>query len=245
MIKSLSIIIPFFNEKERVKSSLIEIKKFIKKNRKIKIEVLLVDDGSTDNTKEKILSIFKKLKVNKKNFQILILPRNQGKGKSLQIGVSKMKNDWALTTDMDLSVPLEQLIQWSKRDFIHNKNEIYFGSRELEDSIVKTKTYRKILGIFFRFLSNLFLSVDLRDTQCGFKLYRKKHAKYIFSKMKSERFEHDLEIVLLAKKLNYEVIELPVEWEHRSGSKLNILVDPWKMFFGILKLWYKNVLTKR
>ena len=52
---------------------------------------------------------------------------------------------------MDLSVPLEQLIQWLKRDFIHNKNEIYFGSRELEDSIVKTKTYRKILGIFFRF----------------------------------------------------------------------------------------------
>ena len=68
MIKSLSIIIPFFNEKERVKSSLIEIKKFIKKNRKIKIEVILIDDGSVDNTKDVILSIIKKLKINKKKF---------------------------------------------------------------------------------------------------------------------------------------------------------------------------------
>ena len=156
-----------------------------------------------------------------------------------------MKKEWALTTDMDLSVPLEQLTQWIKRDFLIKENEIYFGSRELEDSIVRTKAYRKVLGIFFRFLSNLFLNIDLKDTQCGFKLYRKKDAKRIFSKMKSQRFEHDLEIILIAKKLNYEIIELPVEWEHRSGSKLNIFIDPWKMLYGILELWYANILTKR
>ncbi len=246
MIKSLSIIIPFYNEKERIQSSLIEIKNFIKKNRKIKIEVLFVNDGSTDETEKNIINFSKKIKLNSRNYRILKLVKNTGKGGALKFGVSKMKNNWALTTDMDLSVPLEQLIQWFNRDYINKSgNEIYFGSREMDDSIVKTKVYRKILGVFFRFFSNLFLNVDLKDSQCGFKLYKKEVAKKIFSKMKSLRFEHDLEIALIAKSYNYEVIELPVEWEHKPGSKLNIFYDPIKMFFGIIKIWYEKILTKR
>ena len=117
-------------------------------------------------------------------------------------------------------------------------NPDYFDQlpRELNDSIVITKFYRKFLGIFFRIFSNLLLDIKLRDTQCGFKLYKKKVAKKIFSNLASNGFEHDLEIVLLAKKNNLDIIELPVHWTHMPGSKLNIFTDPIKMLIGILQI---------
>ena len=89
--------------------------------------------------------------------------------------------------------------------------------------------------MFYKF----FLGINLKDTQCGFKLYKKDIAKKIFSSLQSKKFEHDLEIVLLAKKNNYSIIELPVEWIHKPGSKLHIIFDPIKMFFGIIKIWLK------
>ena len=141
---------------------------------------------------------------------------------------------------MDLSVDPSQLIIWQKKDLIGNNDIIFFGSREVEGSAVDTKLYRKILGSLFRVISQIFLGIRLRDTQCGFKLYKKKIAKKIFKVLKSEGFEHDLEIVMLAKKFKYQITELPVKWVHMSGSKLNIFIDPIKMFFGILKIRLQN-----
>ena len=119
----------------------------------------------------------------------------------------------------------------------------FFGSRELNDSTVITKFYRKFLGIFFRLFSNLILNIKIRDTQCGFKLYKKKVAKKIFSNLTSNGFEHDLEIVLLTKKNNLDIMELPIRWVHMPGSKLNIFSDPIKMLMGmfILKFRYLRV----
>ena len=127
-----------------------------------------------------------------------------------------------------------------KKDFINNTCDIYFGSRELDDSIVKSKFYRKFLGLFFRLFSKLFLGLDFRDTQCGFKLYKSIVAKKIFSSVYDKGFVHDVEVALISKKLEYKIKELPVKWTHKNDSKLNLLVDTLKMFIKLLFIKIKK-----
>ncbi len=240
MIKSLSIIIPFFNEGDRISENLYKVKKFLQKNKTINFEIIYVNDGSSDTSEEKVKEFKKKIKSKKSIIKLLNLRKNLGKGAALKYGVLKANNTWILTTDIDLSVSLNQFKNWDKKGYINPQaKEIYFGSRELKNSVVKTKFYRKVLGSFFRMFYKFFLNVNLKDTQCGFKLYKKDIAKKIFSSLQSKKFEHDLEIVLLAKKNDYSIVELPIKWVHKPGSKLHIIFDPIKMFFGIIKIWLK------
>ena len=238
MIKSLSIVIPFFNEAKRVNVSLKKIKKFIDSSKFKKIEVNFVNDGSTDKSPQIINEFIKK--ENRKNikYKIFELATNEGKGAAVKKGVLKSNCAWILTSDIDLSVDLNKFYL-GKKKLIVSKHKIYFGSRELKKSVVKSKFYRKFLGYFFRLFTLLFFGIDLKDSQCGFKLYEKSVAKYIFKNLKTKGFEHDIEIVTLAKNKNFKIIELPVHWRHVSGSKLNVFFDPIKMLFGIIKIRLK------
>lgn len=231
MIKSISFVIPFFNEKKRILNCLNEIKKF--QSQTIRTEFIFVNDGSYDGT-DLIIKKFKN-----KNIKIISYKKNMGKGFALKIGVLNAKYDWIITTDIDMSVPLKQIFIWIKKKFINKNCYIYFGSREHKDSIIKTAFHRKFLGIIFRIFIKFFLKIFIKDTQCGFKLYKKFIAKKIFKKLTMNKFEHDLEIVLNANKINKPIIELPVRWSHKKNSKLNIFVDPFKMFFGIILLRYR------
>lgn len=231
MIKSISIVIPFYNEKKRILSCLNQIKKF--KNKKIITEFILVDDGSIDGTD---LIIKKFLKKNYKKGRLIKNKKNMGKGYALKMGVLKSKNQWILTTDMDMSVPLKQILIWIKNKYLKKECSIYFGSREHNHSTVEAKLYRKILGIIFRILIKVLLKIKIKDTQCGYKLYKNTIGKKIFRKLTMNKFDHDLEIVLNAKNFNHSIIELPVKWSHKSSSKLNIFTDPLKMLYGIILL---------
>jgi dolichyl-phosphate beta-glucosyltransferase len=82
----------------------------------------------------------------------------------------------------------------------------------------------------------MLLKIKMYDTQCGYKLYKNKIAKKIFKKLKTNKFEHDLEIILNAKQFNYFIKELPVKWTHKPNSKLNIFTDSSKMLYGIILL---------
>ena len=238
MINSLSIIIPFYNEEKRISTCLTELDKFHKKNKK-KIEVIFVDDGSHDNSKYIIMKNYKKKKNKNFFFRLITYKKNRGKGFALKKGVLNAKFDWLLTTDVDFSVSLNQLNIWKKKNFLRKKKYIYFGSRQHMQSKVKTKILRKFLGVIFRYIIDYILNIKIKDTQCGFKLYKKNIAKKIFSSLSINGFEHDLEIVLLAKEKNFEIVELPVTWKHKEGSKINIYYDTIKMFFGVLILKLK------
>jgi dolichyl-phosphate beta-glucosyltransferase len=236
MINSLSIIFPIFNESQRLHFAIQDIKKFNKKNKIKKLEYIFVDDGSKDNSRE-ILGIF--IKRNKKrniNYKVLKIKNNRGKGNALKNGVKFCNNDWILTLDSDISVSISQINNWRKKNFLNKKNTIFFGSRNLHDSKMKYKLYRKILGVFFSFFIKFLFSINLKDTQCGFKLYRKKEAKLIFKNLKDKGFAHDIELILLAKKNNISISELPVNWTHRDNSKLNIFFDTFNMFYNLIKI---------
>ena len=240
MIKSVSIIFPVYNEALRLKSSFNHILSFLKKKNFFKIEIIFVDDGSNDSSYvliNKFIRDFKNLKRNNKiKIKIISSKNNSGKGSALKLGVKKAKYDWILTADIDMSVSLFQFSNWLKKKLINSKYFVYFGSRTHEKSVVKRKFFRNILGSIMRFLISIILNIKIKDTQCGYKLYKKKVAKLIFSKLKSYGFDHDLELVLLLKSKHIKIRELPVNWIHKNNSSLNILLDPIKMFIEIFKI---------
>ena len=241
MIKSLSIIFPVFNEELRLKSSFNHIISFLKKKKKFKVEIIFVDDGSQDNSYNLINKFIKSFKPNKKiEIKVVKLKINLGKGGALKLGVKYAKHNWILTTDIDMSVSLFQFIDWANKKLINEKYFVYFGSRRHEKSIVKKKVYRNMLGNIMRLLVFTILNVKIKDTQCGFKLYKKQVAKLIFSKLSRFGFDHDLEIVLLLKSKYIRIKELPVKWVHKNNSSLNILREPIKMFLGIFLLKFRN-----
>ena len=163
-----------------------------------------------------------------------------GKGSALKLGVEKAKHDWILTTDIDMSVSLFQFSNWMKKKLIHRKYFVYFGSRTHEKSIIKKNILRNVLGDIMRFFISTILNIKMKDTQCGYKLYKKAVAKLIFSKLKNYGFAHDLELVLLLKSKHTKIRELPVKWTHKNNSSLNILWDPVKMLVGIFLLKFRK-----
>ncbi len=238
MIKSLSIVFPIYNEETRLTSSFNHISSFLKTKKNFKIQMIFVDDGSRDNSVEmlqKFVKKYKKTKYNRKiQFLIIKSKINLGKGSALKLGVKKAKNEWILTTDIDMSVSLFQINEWIKKEMIKEKYSVYFATRSHENSVVKRDFLRKLLGDIGSFLISLILKINIKDTQCGYKLYKKKVGKFAFSKLKNLGFDHDIEIILHLMSKGIEIEELPVKWEHKNNSKVNVFLDPIRMFLGIV-----------
>jgi len=135
--------------------------------------------------------------------------------------------------DADMSVDLNQFNQWFKNKEIINNKTAYFGSRNHKKSQIKASIIRIFLGIFFRLLIRILFNIKLMDTQCGFKVFHKNYALKVFRKINSSRFAFDVELVIILKKNNIKIKELPLKWTHRNGSKLNILYDLPKMIYDI------------
>ena len=235
MVKKLNkieIIFPLYNEENRLHNLFESIKKFEKKKYFKNINFVFVNDGSSDNS----LELLKKNK--KKNFKIISYKKNMGKGYAIKKAIKSCSYEWILTIDVDLSVELNQIIKWSKKKEFY-KNKCYFGSRNHKKSKVKSILKRRIIGKIMHYLLKIFLKIKIRDTQCGFKLYNKSYAREIFTQLNTDGFAHDIELVLLLKKRNIEVIELPVSWQHHDGSKVNIITDSLKFLLTIFHLKQK------
>jgi len=232
-LNSLSIVIPFYNEQHRLLASLKTLKSYLvtKKN----IEIIFVNDGSTDKSD---LIICKFIKKYKKLFKIKYIKykKNIGKGFAIKKGILNSKKDWIMICDADMSVNPNQIEKWSKKKYIKYENIAYFGSRNHSQSKIKTSILRKFLGLLFNFVIYSLFRIQIKDTQCGFKLFNRIYALNIFKKLTSYRFSFDVELVILLKKNNIAIKELPIEWVHKKGSKLNIIYDIPKMMIDIIKI---------
>jgi len=237
MIDSLSIIFPVFNEQLRINNSLNKIKKFIVYSKLKYLEIIFIDDGSEDKTYYVIKNFISLFSFNKKIKLVLLKNyRNFGKGYSLKKGVKYSRAQWILTSDIDFSVNINQFQKWFA-DTASGKNySIYFGSRNHPESKVKKNFLRYLLGQVYRFLIYFLFKIKFYDTQCGYKLYKNSIAKKIFSKLKDNRFAHDVEIVLIANNKKISIKEMPVNWIHKNDSKVNILKDIFIMFWDLLMI---------
>ena len=225
-----SIVIPCYNEENRLLESLEKIISFFKKELgKNNYEIIVVDDGSNDKTRE----IAKKFKVrlNKKRI-------NMGKGFSVKEGVLMSSGKEVLITDCDLSTPIYEYFKLKKHLISF---DVVIGSRALRDSKVKTRYFKKLFGILSNFvISFLFLNLNIKDTQCGFKLFKGNIARKLFEKSIIGRWGFDFEILFLVKKFNFKVKEVGVKWIEDRRSKVKLIDYP-KTFLELVKVKYFNL----
>ena len=232
-MKEISIVFPLYNEEKRLNKLFNGLRNFQKKKTTKFLEFIFVDDGSTDKTVKKIKHFLNQVKKNKYKFKLIKSKKNFGKGHALKLGVNRAKYNWIFTMDADLSVELSQIIKWLKK-YRFTNDHAYFGSRNLPQSIKEYKYYRRLIGEIWQMMFFLFVGNEIKDTQCGFKLYNKKYVKKIFKSLKENGFAHDIELFFLLKKKGIKIKELPVKWKHTEGSKLNPLLEPISFFF---KFW--------
>lgn len=215
----ISIIVPVFNEETRVKNNLELINSYLNLNR-IKHEIIVVNDGSTDSTTEILSSLEKNLAL-----KVITHQKNLGKGAAIKSGVNQAKGELILFTDVDLSVPIEFISTYLKE--LRKDTDVIIGTRANQKSRVELRQFwlREFMGEIFTVLTNLMLGVGVSDFTCGFKLFRREAAKKIFNKQIISRWAFDAETLFLAKKYNFLIREIPVVWRHRSGSKVKFPKD--------------------
>lgn len=237
----LSVIIPVYNEEKRISLTLSETVKYLRK-KKYLFEIIVIDDGSTDNTLKEVLKLKKKIP------EILVekLEKNKGKGAAVRKGMMLAQGKYLLFMDADNSTKINEIEKFLLK--IKEGYQIAIGSRDLKESILNPPqpTIRRILGKIFRLLAHLICGTwQIKDSQCGFKLFTKKAGKEIFPCSKIDGFAFDVEILVIAQKKGYKIIELPVWWENKSGSKvkgkklLKMLPDLFKIRYYIWKGIYK------
>ena len=230
---SLSIVIPAFNEERRLAASLDKLDDYLQ-SENLNAEVIVVDDGSTDGTARLVTARM----VHKPYLRLLQNHINRGKGYSLRRGVEAALGDVLLMTDADLSVPLKELPKLMKA--IDEGADIAIGSRGIDagGARVYAPWHRRVCSAGFKMVVRSVLRLRFEDTQCGFKLFKRKAARLIFSRQRIERWGFDPEVLMLADRFCFVVKEIGVEAIHDSGSRLNVLSDSFQMLCEVLKIRY-------
>ncbi len=223
----ISIIIPAYNEEKRIKKTLEAILSYLQK-KKYDYEIIVVNDGSTDKTKDVVLE-FKNRKI-----KIIDNIENKGKGFSVKQGFLTATKEWVLFSDADLSTPIEELDTF----FRYKDYDVIIGSRNLPDSliVVKQPFLRSTLGKMFPFFVRLLLLPEIKDSQCGFKLFKKEAAKKIVSMQTITGFCFDAEQLYIAKKMGYVIKEVPISWQNDERSKIKIVTDSINMFVDLVRI---------
>jgi len=219
LTRSISIIIPAFNEQDRLPETLRRVEDYLHENAWSFHEVLVVDDGSTDGTAEAVSAIAEQ----NPHVRLLRNPGNRGKGYSVRHGMLEAKGEWRLFSDADLSTPIEELEKlWCA--VVQGKDAIAIGSRAVDRSLIGIHQpgMRETFGRIFNGVMRASIGLPIADTQCGFKLFRADVAKEVFSRQTLERFGFDAEILYIAFKHGYSIAEIPVRWNHVDGSKVTM-----------------------
>ncbi len=231
MSDSLSVVIPAYNEESRLPDTLRALSDYLRGNFK-EYEIIVVDDGSSDGTSAVVGTMGRELH----NLTLISYPSNAGKGHATRRGVSASKGDLVLTCDADMSTPIreyEKLLPFVRDDF-----DIAIGSRGLRDSdiAVRQPWYRERMGRMFNAFVRALVVGGIKDTQCGFKLFKGDIARSLFKGNIIDGFAFDVEILFLAKRKGYRIKEVPIRWLNSPNSRVKIISDSLKMFGELLRI---------
>ena len=226
--------IPAYNEGARLGPTLDRVLDFLRQQN-WDAEVIVVDDGSRDNTADLVRQYAER----SGNVRLVQNPGNHGKGYSVRNGVLHAQGSLVLFTDADLSSPIEEAPKLLQA--LQDGADVAIGSRWLRTELQtqRQSVARQVMGRAFNVLLRILLRLPFKDTQCGFKAFRRSAAKALFPLQKIEGWGFDPEILFLACKLNLKVAEVPVVWAHDEGTRINPLADGSKMVMEMMRIrWY-------
>jgi dolichyl-phosphate beta-glucosyltransferase len=220
----ISLIIPACNEERRLEPTVREAAAYFRA-RSTSAEIVVVDDGSRDRTAQLTLELARELP----ELRLIRLPENRGKGYAVRSGVLNAAGRRVLFADADGSTPISDIERLEAA--LDNGASVAIGSRALRSPSVKVRarSYRRLIGRAFHALVSLLTVRGIRDTQCGFKLFPLDVAIELFSRIRMDGFSFDVELLMLAQQRGYRVAEIPVNWSHKPGSRVNMIADPLRM----------------
>lgn len=225
----LTIIIPAHNETHRLPATLKEVARFVK-TQKYHTEILIVENASTDGTYELALKICKDIS----QARVLQEPV-KGKGQAVKRGMLAARGEYCLIFDADLAMPVKEIPKFipprlTKCDIAIASREIS-GARRYDEPL-----YRHLIGRGFNFLVRVLVLPGLQDTQCGYKCFSSRVIKPLFERQSMTGWAFDVELLAIARRLNYSIKEVPIEWHYGPQSRVRIFIDAPKMFADLIKI---------
>jgi glycosyltransferase involved in cell wall biosynthesis len=220
----LSIVIPAYNESARIEQTLARVMACVERQG-WDAEVTVVDDGSTDRTAEMVRGWMERTP----RLRLVQNAGNRGKGYSVRNGLLQATGEVVMFTDADLSAPMEEAELLLAA--IREGADVAIGSRWLDKTRQTSHQplYRRFFGRCFNWVTRTVMGLPYKDTQCGFKAFRREAAQVIFRLQRVERWGFDPEILFIARKLGYTIREVPVTWGHDERSRMSYLRDGMKM----------------
>ena len=219
-----SIVIPAYNESARIEETLERVMECVEAQG-WDAEVLVVDDGSRDSTPDIVHRWMERYP----RLHLVQNAGNRGKGYSVRNGLLQAAGEIVMFTDADLSAPMEEAALLF--DAIEGGADVAIGSRWLDRArqTIHQPLYRRFFGRCFNWVTRTVMGLPFKDTQCGFKAFRRSAAQVIFRLQRIERWGFDPEILFIARKLGYKILEVPVTWGHDERSRMSYLKDGMKM----------------
>jgi dolichyl-phosphate beta-glucosyltransferase len=225
----LSVIIPCFNERARLRRTLDEVAAWARARGRA-VEIIVADDGSADGTPE----MAQQWAAEVAGLRVVALPRNEGKGAAVRAGLLAARASLRVFIDADGATPFDQIAILEK--LVADGADVAVGSRVLDTSKVDARVHRQLVGFLFRALVRTLLVRTVEDTQCGFKLFRADAAERLFAEQLVPGFAFDVEVIGRAERAGLHVAETAVRWREQPGSKVRVLRDGLTMMFDVLRL---------
>ena len=227
----LSIVIPAYNESARIEDALQRVMECVSA-KEWDAEVLVVDDGSTDDT----AAIVQRWTLQYPRLHLIRNSGNKGKGYSVRNGLLQAAGEVVMFTDADLSAPMEEAERLIA--MLADGADVAIGSRWMDRTrqTIQQPLYRRFFGRCFNWITRTVMGLPFKDTQCGFKAFKRPAAQVIFRLQTIERWGFDPEILFIANKLKYAVREVPVTWGHDERSRMSYLKDGMRMLEDMAKI---------
>jgi dolichyl-phosphate beta-glucosyltransferase len=237
----ISVIIPAYNEEKRITPTIHSVVEYLEKLNKNSYEIIVVLDGSKDNT----LSVITELAQTYKTIRIIDNKTNRGKGAVVKQGILESKGAYVLFMDADNSTHIDELDKILP--VMKQGVDIIIGSRDMHDSKIEVRQarYKEILGDLGNWWIQLLLVGGIKDTQCGFKVFSGDVARHIFSKINMTGWSFDIELLALARHLGYNIKEMPVIWYNDDSSHVKskdyiyVLIDTFIIKYRLFTGYYK------